>query len=106
MSDYRVDRSKWEKMHIFEQMGNISSEVGRSFSYLRRNDQEMAQNAMIRAIDLFDATSSALVKDKSPRVKELLRAKEEYLEVFYENKDSQAVEKYFTEFAIASRLKH
>ncbi|HEU5187571.1 MAG TPA: hypothetical protein VFT87_03640, partial [Candidatus Saccharimonadales bacterium] len=76
---YAVDRKRWASMSIFEQMGNISSEVGRSIIAKRRNNQEDCNYAVIRALDLFDATVDDLIKQKSSRVKEVLRAKDQYL---------------------------
>lgn len=104
MSAYHVNRAKWQRLNIFEQMGNISSEVGRSFKYLKSDDKKMAEDALTRAIDLLDATSSGLVKEHSHRAKEVLRAKEEYLHAFYEKKDQAGVEKYFNQFAVAARM--
>ena len=105
MNSYNVDRQKWAKMTIFEQMGNIYSEVGRSFSANKRGDTLLAEAATVRAIDLFDATTEVLVAQKSPRTKEVLRAKDQYLSVLYGDKagDEQAIDNYFLQFAIAAR---
>ncbi|PJE65332.1 hypothetical protein COU91_02170 [Candidatus Saccharibacteria bacterium CG10_big_fil_rev_8_21_14_0_10_47_8] len=102
MSSYTVDRKKWTTLSIFNQMGNIGSEVGRSFSYLKKNDKEMAEAALARAIDLFDATTGSS-KLTAARRKEILRAKEEYLRAFFENTDRPGIENYFMQFAIAAR---
>lgn len=105
---YAVNQERWSKMTIFDQMGNISSEVGRSFSAKRRNDNNSCSQAVRRAIDLFDATVSALVAVKSPKSKEVLRAKEVYLTAIFDKADSltndQSLERYFMQFAVASRL--
>ena len=61
---------------------------------------------MVRAIDLLEATSETLIRLHSPKLKEVLRAKEEYLQAFYDGKDQEGIEKYFNQFAIASRLNH
>jgi hypothetical protein len=108
MNSYTVDRVRWSKMNIFEQMGNIYSEVGRSFNAQRKEDHETKDSAMLRAIDLFDATVDDLVKKKSIKSKEVLRAKEEYLKYIYssdfDDRNASSLEKYFLEFAIAARL--
>ena len=59
--NYSINRERWAKMTIFEQMGNIASEVGRSFNAKRRNDKESCLLAVSRAVDLFDATISSLI---------------------------------------------
>lgn len=105
MTNYAVDRNKWAKMTIFEQMGNIYSEVGRSFSANRRGDSEATEMAVTRAIDLFDATTDILVSSKSPRTKEVLRSKDQFLSVIYGNNasDEQAIDNYFLQYALVAR---
>lgn len=106
MTDYKVGRRKWASFTIFEQMGNIYSEVGQSFSAQKLNDTKAKDAAMVRAIDLFDATTEELVKNKSPKTKEVLRAKEMYLKTLFDGDEIQRseIEKYFMQFAIAARL--
>jgi len=105
---YAVDRKRWSKMSIFEQMGNIASEVGRSFSAKRRGDDAGCAQAVGRAIDLFDATVSSLLAKRSIKVKEVLRAKEVYLSAIFDETgpsgDSQSLERYFMQYAVAARL--
>ena len=74
---YKVDRDRWAQFNIFEQMGNIGSEIGRTFTATRRGDESMQRQAVARALDLFEATAEVLVAQKSPRLKEVLRAKED-----------------------------
>lgn len=93
-------------MSIFDQMGNIYSEVGRTFKARQSDDQGRYEQARARAIDLFDATAAALVKQRSPKLKEVLRAKEEFLRVC-ELKDTASernLDSYFMQFAVAARL--
>jgi len=104
---YAVDKKRWGQMTIFDQMGNISSEVGRSFSAKRRGDDADCSRAVERAIDLFDSTISLLIKNKSPKSKEVLRAKESFLSAIFnktQQSDDQKLERYFMQYAIASRL--
>lgn len=104
---YQVDKERWSNMTIFEQMGNIYSEVGRSFSAKRRGDEEGCKQAMIRAIDLFDSTAESLVAKKSPKLKEVLRAKETYLDYLVGDNFKQpddSFDGYYIKFAIAARL--
>lgn len=107
MNSYSVDRSHWAKSSIFEQMGNIYSEVGRSFALQRRHDTPAAEAAMVRALDLFDATTEVLIAQKSVRAKEVLRARDQYLEIFLDTSDNdeavRGLENYFMHFAVAAR---
>ncbi len=108
MSAYRVDRVRWPKMGIFDQMGNLYSEVGRSIKAKQAGDEAGFEAALARALDLFDATTEALVAEKSVRVREVLRAKDQYLQLFYGGEesfsDAPKLENYFMQFAVAARL--
>lgn len=105
---YTVERDRWARLSIFEQMGNIYSEVGRSFSARRRSNIVDCQAAIERAIELFDLTAQVLIAQKSPQAKEVLRAKEQYLATMYDTTASQemisSLDRYFLQFAIAARL--
>jgi hypothetical protein len=92
-------------MTILEQMGNIYSEVGRSFIAKKQNNNERCSLATARAIDLFDATAEVLIASKSYRLKEVLRAKDQYLTALEDPDISnmQSIDKYFMQYAIASR---
>lgn len=90
-----------------EQMGNIGSEVGRALKRKNEGNEEIINNAMNRALDLFDL----IVSDPrwKNRLKEILRAREvvcDYLVGDNEyNSTPESLEKYFLYFAIAARLK-
>jgi len=82
---YKVDRERWAEMTINEQMGNIGSEVGRAIIAYRNGNRDRVDRAIDRAIDLFSATTEALVGTKySYRLKEVLRAREEFLRLFFD----------------------
>lgn len=102
-NDYFVNAKRWSQLSIFEQMGNIYSEVGRSLSALNREDRVNAQQAMARAVELFNLTIVELAKAGSPRTREVLRAREQYLEAYTSEKQSSSLDKYFLDFALAAR---
>jgi hypothetical protein len=93
-------------MSIFDQMGNIYSEVGRTFKAKQNHDQERYAQALTRAIDLFDATTQVLIEQRSPKTKEVLRAKEVFLYACQttDSSDEKEIDRYFMQFAIAARL--
>lgn len=105
---YAIDQDRWAQLSIFEQMGNIYSEVGRSFNAKQRKDVEATQSATYRAIDLFDASIKAQVAAKSPKSREILRSKEQFLGLINDDNASpdsiQSLDRYFMQFAIAARL--
>jgi len=97
---YSINRERWERLTILEQMGNIGSEVGRTLKLKQRNED--FEPALIRALDLFDATVELLIQKKSHRVKEVLRSKDQFLQAVYLANDP-SIETYFMQFAIAAR---
>ncbi len=52
-----LDRQRWASLSIFEQMGNIGSEVGRALRAKVRGDDELLKGALCRGLDLLDATA-------------------------------------------------
>ena len=88
----------WQKLSLYEQMGNIGSEVGR---VARARDEISRQKAFERALELFDLT----VQDKRRRnqLREILRAREVFVEEVLEGKDLSDLDKYFLNFAVAAR---
>lgn len=101
MNTHTVDKDRWQSMTILEQMGNIGSEVGRALKAKRAGED--FEPALRRALDLFDATLEPLIAKKSPRAKEVLRSKDQFLRALYE-KDDSGIENYFMQYAIAARL--
>jgi len=99
---YAVDRNRWSRLSLIEQMGNIGSEVGRTLK-LKRKGVDF-EPALFRALDLFDATVELLVEMKSFRTKEVLRSRDQFLQSLY-IKDDPSIEKYFMQFAYAARNK-
>jgi len=111
MNDKGIDRKRWAQLSLFEQMGNIGSEVGRAINAQRNGREEWMNGAIDRAIDLFDATAVVWAEKKSPRTREILRAKEQFLGLFYgkdtdgvDYGDPESLEHYFMQFAYAARL--
>ncbi len=106
MASYEIDRERWAELSIYEQLGNVSSEVGRAINATRAGKEQRAQGAIDRAVDLLDATIEVLVAQRSPRVKEVLRAREEFLRLFFDGtfeEDADNIARYFNLFAIVAR---
>lgn len=108
-TSYTIDEAKWAQLDIFNQMGNIYSEVGRSFKTRNQHDTLDHNEAVARAIDLFNATIKALNNKHSPKLKEVLRAKEQFLDIVGDNNASpesiKGLDRYFLQFAVAARLR-
>lgn len=97
MNNHVFDKVKWQSQSIFYQMGNIGSEVGRALSAKRRGDEVAMNGALYRGLDLIDATAEQLAREKSPRLREVLRAREQFVSL------DDTLESYFMNFAAAAR---
>lgn len=101
MSDHEFDRQKWATLSLFEQMGNIGSEVGRTMNALRRGDEESMRGAFYRGLDLIDASLGSMTVS---RKQELLRAREEFSAAVENGLPDSGLEAYFMNYAIAARM--
>lgn len=58
---------------------------------------------LVKAVVDFDAMVEGLVAKKFHRAKEVLRARDQFLQAVYLDEDPVALESYFMQFAIAVR---
>jgi hypothetical protein len=91
-------------MNVFNQMGNIGSEVGRALSAKRQGKAERCQAAFYRGLDLIDETARLWATQKRAGLKELLYARELFAESVTTDKVDPTLEAYFMHFAVAARL--
>lgn len=95
---------RWQTLSLFEQMGNIGSEINR---VSRAKNDDMRENAISRTLELFDFTISDPRWRK--RLKEIVRAREVFCDAIFGgklyNSSLADLDKYFMQFAIAARLK-
>jgi hypothetical protein len=104
MTSHTFDNTSWAEMDMFNQMGNIGSEVGRALNAKRQGKQDRCQAAFYRGLDLIDATAQLWAVQKRPGLKELLYARERFAEsILTENVDA-TIEAYFMQFAIAAHI--
>ena len=107
MDEYKFDRERWAQLSFIEQLGNISSEVGRAIIAHRKGNAAREERAINRAIDLFSATAEVNIgTENSYRLKEVLRARDEFLRLFFDGtfeQDADKIERYFMYFALAAR---
>ena len=96
-----VDPVAWGKLSLFEQMGNIGSEVGRTMNALGRDDDASALAASQRALDLIDITVGCWSSEG--RRRELLRARELFTSAVQDRRPDRALDAYFFQYALAAR---
>lgn len=89
-------------MTIFEQMGNIGSEVGRAIIAKKRGEQDSMKGALYRGVDLFDATAKVWSHNQA-RTREILRAREQFVSSVLTRDEDSTLEEYFMQYALAAR---
>lgn len=101
MSSHVFDMEKWASLSLYEQMGNIGSEVGRSMNAIARGDETALEGAYRRGLDLIDVT--VLAWSSQARRRELLRARELFAEAIESRQPDYRLDAYFMQYAIAAR---
>lgn len=103
MSSHVFDKQTWAKLDVFNQMGNIGSEVGRALTAKRQGNNRRMETAFYRGMDLINATVDAWSEQKVTALPELLIAREQFAESILTEDEDPTLEKYFLDFAIAAR---
>lgn len=99
---------RWWKLSLYEQLGNVGSEVGRALRWKTRNPQ-IAQGAFERALELMDLTLADPRHQRSvARLRELARAREVLVDFLAGSNEYQSTGdsllRYFDAFAVAAAL--
>ncbi len=101
----KLASGKWQELSLCEQLGNIGSEVSRARRW-QNKDKENFENAVSRALELFELTlQDARWKG---RLREIGRAREVFLDAVFgggrEYKSSlKDLDRYFFHFAYCAR---
>jgi hypothetical protein len=69
-----IDRTRWQSLIFYEQMGNIASELSRAIKFKEANDIQRMDSSLWRLLELVDLTIDDQ-KNRS-RLRELCRFKE------------------------------
>ena len=97
----------WHALSLFEQLGNIGSEVGRAISAKKRGNVDRMNGALDRALELFDLTITDPKNQRKSCLKELCRAREVVCDfLFGENEyqsSPESLDKYFMQYALIAR---
>jgi hypothetical protein len=97
---------RWPSLTLMEQLAHVGSEVERAIrAYDARNDARF-NNALARALELFDLTA-ADGRWQGSRCREILRAREEFCRLFFDQTapphSARGLQRYFLAFATAAR---
>lgn len=100
-------RENWLSQPITYQMGNIGSEVSRALKWTEKGNKPRADKAIDRALELFDFTIEANVKNHA-RLTEILKARDEFCDYFFNHNsyhtDPARMQKYYDGFAMMLQL--
>ena len=100
-------RLDWKNHPITYQMGNIGSEVSRSLKWAEKGNEKRTASAIDRALELFDFTIEANLKNPA-RLREILIAREEFCDYFFGGNswhtDPVKMQKYYDGFVMMERL--
>jgi hypothetical protein len=96
----------WFRLTLIEQLANVGSEVDRAVRAHESGRIERRDQAIARALELFDLTG-ADERWRGARRRETRRAREEFCRLFYSDDvrpgDAASLQKYFLQFAVAAR---
>jgi hypothetical protein len=89
-----------------EQMAHVGSEVERAMRAHDAGNRTRFEGALARALELFDFTA-ADPRWAGPRRREILRAREEFCRLFFDDEvpsgSAPGLRRYFLAFAVAAR---
>ncbi|MCK4505874.1 MAG: hypothetical protein KAW14_09670 [Candidatus Aegiribacteria sp.] len=99
---------RWWELSLYEQLGNVGSEVGRALKWKTRNPQ-ISQGAFERALELMDLTLDDPRHRRSvARLRELARVREVLVDFLAGSNEYQStdvsLQRYFDAFAVAAAL--
>jgi hypothetical protein len=99
--------SRWFQFTLFEQLGNVGSDIDRAISWRKKGDFDYSKQAFDRALELLNWTIKD-PKNRGPRLRELCRVREAVIDYFmYDNRYCSTDEdwqKYFFNFAYMAAL--
>jgi hypothetical protein len=98
-------KGKWFQLSLFEQLGNIGSEVSRARRWFNE-DQKLYEEAVLRTLELFDLT---LADPRwKGRLREIARAREIFCDAITGGKEYKSsledLDRYFFCYAFAARI--
>ena len=99
---------RWGEMSLYEQLGNVGSEVSRALCWKTRNP-EIAQGAIERVLELMDLTLADPRHQRSAaRLREIARTREVLVDFLVYSNEYQStgdsLQRYFDAFAVAASL--
>jgi hypothetical protein len=98
--------ARWSSFALMEQLAHVGSEVERAIRAHETGKRERFDSALTRALELFDLTAADR-RWNLHRRREILRAREEFCRLFFDDTVSPSsaagLRRYFLAFAVAAR---
>jgi len=99
----QLSAGRWQTLELAEQLANVGSEVERALGAWRSERHGRFEKALDRALELFDLTASD-ERWRGHRRREILRAREEFVRLFFETPhdpaSAEGLRRYFLAFAV------
>lgn len=96
---------RWARFSIMEQLANVGSEVERTIRAHAAGNASRFDNALARALELFDLTATD-TRWHGARRREILRAREEFCRLFFSATPPEdsipGLQRYFLYAAVAA----
>lgn len=97
---------RWHTLTLMEQLAHVGSDVERAIRAHEAGNRTRFDGALARALELFDFTAADR-RWRGPRLREILRAREEFCRLFYDEnvsrESARGLQRYFLAFAVAAR---
>ncbi len=97
---------RWRTLTLVEQLAHTGSEVERAIAAHESGKASRFDNALARALELFDLTA-ADDRWRGHRRREILRAREEFCRLFFDDavdpRSADGLRRYFLAFVRAAR---
>lgn len=98
--------ARWSSFSLMEQLAHVGSEVERAIRAHEAGNRTRFDSALTRALELFDFTAADR-RWRGPRLREILRAREEFCRLFFDEDvppdSAVGLRRYFLAFAVAAR---
>ncbi|MEO8501883.1 MAG: hypothetical protein ABI565_13275 [Vicinamibacteria bacterium] len=100
---------RWWTLSLFEQLGNVGSEISRTIRWTSRNP-DLARSAFYRALELLDLTlADPAHRSSKARLREIARTREVVVDFFAGSNQygstAASLQKYFDDYALAHRAR-
>ena len=96
---------RWQALSLIEQLGNVGSEVERTIRAHEAGNVSRFNNALARALELWDLTATD-PRWRGARRREILRGREEFCRLFFDPQvapsSAAGLRRYFLHFAAAA----